>query len=111
MPSFPRCAWECFFRWVCIPTLSVGTRVNQVKSAKSLENPENPANRLTDKQFQRVKLDYEVLIKKAHLECPEPLPVPNQVKKRGRPKRTKSRNLLIRLDVYREDVLRFAENE
>jgi len=37
---------------------------NQVKGAKS---PESPANRLTDKQFQRVKLDYEALIKKAHL--------------------------------------------
>jgi len=84
---------------------------NQVKSAENTESSGNPANKLTDKQFQKVKLDYEALIKKAHLECPEPLPVPNQVKKRGRPKRTKSRNLLIRLDVYREDVLRFAENE
>jgi hypothetical protein len=38
-------------------------------------------NKLTNKQFQAAKLDDKVLIKKAHLECPEPPPVPNQVKK------------------------------
>lgn len=85
----------------------VGTN-HQVKSAKNSENM--VTNKLTNKQFQAAKLDYKALIKKAHLECPEPPPVPNQVKKRGRPKRTKSRNLLIRLDAYQEDVLRFAEN-
>jgi transposase len=49
---------------------------------------------------------YRRLLKRADAECPEPV-VPEGVPKRGRLKRSKSRNLLERLRDYEADVLRF----
>ena len=51
------------------------------------------------------------LIKQAEIECPEPQRHPTKKGKRGRIKRSKSRNLLERLKDYEDDVLRFMENE
>jgi transposase len=50
------------------------------------------------------------LIQKGEIECPEPSR-PNKKGKRGRIKKSKSRNLLERLRDYKDDVLRFMENE
>jgi len=52
---------------------------------------------------------YETLLEKANRECPAPEPPPDKPK-RGRPKRSKARNLLERLFNYQDDVLRFMEN-
>jgi len=52
---------------------------------------------------------YREIIEKGKLESP----LPDQIdgpKKRGRPKRSKSRNLLDRLDAYEAEVLRFMDN-
>lgn len=54
---------------------------------------------------------YKNVIKKAEIECPEPERPANKKGKRGRIKRSKSRNLLERLRNYEDDVLRFMENE
>jgi transposase len=53
---------------------------------------------------------YRKILQKAEIECPPP-DRPDIKKKRGRIKRTKSRNLLKRLRDYENDVLRFMENE
>jgi transposase len=53
--------------------------------------------------------DYREILKEAQIECPEPEP-PKEKGKRGRVKRSKSRNLLERLIEYEDDVLRFMEN-
>jgi transposase len=53
---------------------------------------------------------YRKLIQKAEIECPEPTR-PKKKGKRGRIKKSKSRNLLERLRDYENDVLRFMENE
>ncbi len=47
---------------------------------------------------------YRAIIKKGEKESPPPIPVKG---KRGRPKKSKSRNLLERLQNYESDVLRF----
>lgn len=52
---------------------------------------------------------YRRLLSKADKECPEPV-VPAGPPKRGRIKRSKSRNLLERLRDYEDDVLRFMVN-
>ena len=52
---------------------------------------------------------YRRLLKQADKECPEP-PKPDDGK-RGRVKRSKSRNLVNRLREYEEDVLRFLFEE
>lgn len=56
------------------------------------------------------RAQYRKLIKKGDIECPEPTR-PNKKGKRGRIKKSKSRNLLERLRNYENDVLRFMENE
>ena len=53
---------------------------------------------------------YRDLIKQGEIECPEPTR-PRKKGKRGRIKKSKSRNLLERLRDFEDDVLRFMENE
>jgi len=52
---------------------------------------------------------YQTILNVAQVECPPP-DTENRVKKRGRVKRSKARNLLERLMDYENDVLRFMEN-
>lgn len=52
---------------------------------------------------------YRMVLGKADKECPEPVASAGPPK-RGRIKRSKSRNLLERLRDYEDDVLRFMEN-
>jgi len=47
---------------------------------------------------------YQSILKEGEKESPPPIPIEG---KRGRPKKTKSRNLLERLQNYEDDVLRF----
>lgn len=58
---------------------------------------------------KRWRTRYRKIIGRGETECPEPMP--NTTKpRRGRVKRSKSRNLLERLRDYEDDVLRFMEN-
>ncbi len=54
--------------------------------------------------------DYHAILKVAEIECPPPDEA-DRKGKRGRLKRSKSRNLLERFIKYEEDVLRFMDNE
>ena len=63
---------------------------------------------LDAKESQKFRLKYRALLKEAEIECPEPL---RPEGKRGRIKKTKSRNLLERLRNYEQDTLRFMDNE
>ena len=56
----------------------------------------------------KYRQEYRGLIKKAEIECPEP-DTPKKKGKRGRIKKTKSRNLLERLRDFEDDVLRFMD--
>jgi transposase len=70
----------------------------------------NAGGALSAQQAGRYQSQYRELIKKGEMECPEPTR-PNKKGKRGRIKKTKSRNLLERLRDFEDDVLRFMENE
>jgi transposase len=65
---------------------------------------------LDAKESQKYRLKYRVLLKEAEIECPEPTRTPKNGK-RGRIKKSKSRNLLERLRDYEQDTLRFMDNE
>jgi len=65
---------------------------------------------LAAKQSEKYRKKYRQLIKSAENECPEP-DRPAKKGKRGRIKKSKSRNLLERLRDYENDVLRFMDNE
>ena len=53
---------------------------------------------------------YLAILKEGRTECPDLPPPPEGEKKRGPPKKSKSRNLLERLIKYEEDVLRFMSD-
>lgn len=65
---------------------------------------------LDAKESQKYRLKYRALLKEAEIECPEPTRTPKNGK-RGRIKKSKSRNLLERLRAYERDTLRFMDNE
>ena len=65
--------------------------------------------KLDNKESQRRRQQYRDILRAADDECPEPLRTKNSPK-RGRLKRSKSRNLLERLRDYEDDVLRFMEH-
>jgi transposase len=54
------------------------------------------------------RLEYRSILEQGQIECPEPA---RPKGKRGRVKKTKSRNLLERLRDYESDVLRFMEHQ
>lgn len=66
-------------------------------------------NVLPTEQAEHYAQRYRALLKQAENECP----APDETKKpgqRGRVKRSKARNLLERLQLYEQDVLRFMTN-
>ena len=65
---------------------------------------------LDARESQKYRLKYRAILKQGDIECPEPVR-PKEKGKRGRIKRSKSRNLLERLRDFEEDVLRFMDNE
>ncbi len=63
---------------------------------------------LDARESQKYRKKYRNLLKKADIECPEPIR-PKKKGKRGRIKRSKSRNLLERLRDYEDETLRFMD--
>jgi transposase len=61
-------------------------------------------------ESQKYRHKYRSIIKLGEIECPEPIR-PKKKGKRGRIKRSKSRNLLERLRDFENDTLRFMDNE
>jgi transposase len=81
------------------------------KLLETINQKVNEAGGLLDaKKSKKYRQKYRQLIKSAEKECPEP-DMPVKKGKRGRIKRSKSRNLLERLRDYENDVLRFMDNE
>lgn len=64
---------------------------------------------LPAEQAKRYRERYRNLLSQAEIECPPPDEKKN-LKQRGRTKRSKARNLLERLQLYEQDVLRFMTN-
>ena len=65
-------------------------------------------NALDDKGSQEYRQKYRDLLKKAEIECPEPIRTTKKGK-RGRIKKSKARNLFERLRDFENDVLRFMD--
>jgi len=63
---------------------------------------------LNAEKSQKYRQKYRELIKQAEIECPDP---PRPKGKKGRVKKSKSRNLLERLRDYEDDTLRFMDVE
>ena len=65
---------------------------------------------LNARESLKYRFKYRAILKQGEIECPEPIK-PKEKGKRGRIKRSKSRNLLERLRDFEEDVLRFMDIE
>jgi transposase len=65
---------------------------------------------LNSKKSEKYRLKYRDIIRQGEIECPGPVR-PKTKGKRGRIKRSKSRNLLERLRDFEQDTLRFMDNE
>jgi transposase len=65
---------------------------------------------LSASDSEKYRQEYRVILKEAEKESPPPDETKREGK-RGRLKRTKSRNLLERLQNFEEDVLRFMDNK
>lgn len=61
-------------------------------------------DRLDDTELDQIRQTYRTIIAAGHAANPPPAPTG----KRGRPKRSKPGNLVLRLDHFADDVLRFA---
>lgn len=66
---------------------------------------ENAKEKMSAQDKQKFRIRYQSIIMMGDIQCP----LPDKPKK-GRLKKSKSRNLLERLRDYEEDVLRFMEN-
>jgi transposase len=70
---------------------------------------EQAGGALPPDQAKRWRTRYRKILGRGNTECPAPVP-DGTAPRRGRPKRSKSRNLLERLRDYEDDVLRFMEH-
>ena len=119
--------WKPYYRIDCTHALCNAHHVRELTRAweqdgqqwaQKLKNLLETINRkvadaggaLDAKESEKYRRKYRNIIKQGEVECPEPIRVKNKGK-RGRIKRSKSRNLLERLRDYEEDTLRFMDNE
>lgn len=81
----------------------------EMKSLLTEANKEvvNSGGVLSKNRVNEYRKKYRAILKKANIECPMPPKIPG---KRGRIKKSKSRNLLERFIEYENDTLRFMEN-
>jgi transposase len=83
------------------------SKLKQLLNQINREVKRRKSGKLTNKQSKRYRLKYRKILLMAERECPLPAtPKPS----RGRPKKSKSRNLLERLRDFEEDALRFMDN-
>jgi transposase len=77
-----------------------------------LDEVYSQGGRLPEDQAVQYREQYRAILKQAELECPPPPePEGQDRKKRGRIKRSKSRNLLERLRDFEQETLRFMTDE
>lgn len=117
--------WKPYFTYNCIHALCNAHHLRELQRAweqdgqnwaKNMKTLLETINRkvidaggaLDAAESQKYRRQYQDLIKQGEIECPEPVR-PKEKGKRGRIKKSKSRNLLERLDNYQNEVLRFMD--
>ncbi len=119
--------WKPYYRYDCTHALCNAHHLRELTRAweqdgqqwaKKLKNlletincKVNDAGGTLDVQeSKKYRLEYRSLLNRGEIECPEPVR-PKKKGKRGRIKKSKSRNLLERLRDYEQDTLRFMDDE
>jgi transposase len=115
--------WKAYFRYLCLHVLCNAHHLRELTHADEqgftwakkmldflvmLNNAVDAAGGALDPLVAaNYRLEYRQIIADAEVECPAP-PEP-AVKKRGRAKRSKARNLLERLRDFENETLRFMD--
>jgi transposase len=119
--------WKPYYKFDCTHALCNAHHIRELTRAweqdgqqwaKKLKSLLETINRkvndaggaLNAKESEKYRRKYKKIIKQGEIECPEPIQ-PKKKGKRGRIKRSKSRNLLERLRDFEKDTLRFMDNE
>ena len=119
--------WKPYYSYSCIHSLCNAHHLRELerafeqdnqKWAKKMQNlllkinmaVDQAGGKLSPKESKKFWKIYRKIIEEGELECPAPIR-PEGVKKRGRLKRSKARNLLERLKGFEGDALRFMDNE
>ncbi len=119
--------WKSYYKYDCTHALCNAHHLRELTRAweqdgqqwaKRLKNLLETINcKVTDaggaldaQESKKFRLKYRALLKQGEIECPEPIK-PKKKGKRGRIKKSKSRNLLERLRDYEQDTLRFMDDE
>lgn len=119
--------WKPYYKYDCSHALCNAHHIRELTRAweqddqqwaqnlqKLLERINRDVNEaggiLSRKEAERYRKEYRTILQEAEKESPPPDETQRKGK-RGRLKRTKSRNLLERLRDYEDDVLRFMEND
>lgn len=117
--------WKPYFHYDCTHCLCNAHHLRELQRAweqdgqnwaKEMQNLLEKINRkvtdaggaLNPEKSKYYRKKYRDLLAKAEIECPEPIK-PKEKGKRGRIKRSKSRNLLERLKSFENEVLRFMD--
>ncbi len=117
--------WKAYYRYACKHALCNAHHLRELEFAATEDKQiwasemktfltqlnkqvEEAGGKLDTKQESECRKAYKKLLAKADIECPPP-DIPDK-KKRGRVKKSKSRNLLERLINFEDDVLRFTED-
>jgi transposase len=119
--------WKPYYKYDCTHALCNAHHLRELtrafeqdgqKWAQKLKNLLEMINRqVTDaggaldvQKSRKYRLRYRTILRQGEIECPQPIK-PKIKGKRGRIKKSKSRNLLERLRDYEHDALRFMDNE
>ena len=117
--------WKSYYNYKCLHALCNAHHIRELERAIEQDDQKwamemkdfliatnqemiNSENILSEAAIKIARKKYRDIIIKAEIECPSP---PKIEGKRGRTKRSKSRNLLERFINYEDDVLRFMENK
>jgi transposase len=119
--------WKPYFKYNCLHSLCNAHHLRELERAfeqdgqkwaremqdfllRAKKLVEDFGGHLSDDMICALKAEYAGILENAQLECSAPECIENGKKKRGRIKRSKSRNLLERFMNYQQEVLRFMEN-
>ena len=117
--------WKSYYNYKCLHALCNAHHIRELERAIEQDDQNwaiemkdlliaanqemiNSENILSEAAIIIARKKYRYILKKAEIECPAP---PKIEGKRGRTKKSKSRNLLERFINYEDDVLRFMENK
>lgn len=117
--------WRAYFRFSCQHALCNAHYVRELERAWEQDNQkwakkmkrllleiktavDKSGGKLTKKEADKYRKKYRALLTRASRECPDPA---IGLRKVGRPKRSKARNLLDRLNDFETEILRFMTDK